>query len=244
MNELLNQSLAQIVNNDHRTAAILEKYHLDFCCKGKRTLADACKEGAVAPEQVLTDLENIPQVPDKSIASRFDQFSLAQLCDYIVNMHHNYVRSEMPSISQYLVKVTGKHGDKHPELYKVLELFSEVRCEMDQHMQKEEVVLFPRIKDIESRAGSGSPLNIDLTYLFAPITVMESEHDHAGTAMEEIRQLTQDYIPPVGACTTFRLLYHSLQAFEADLHQHVHLENNILFPKALKLFGPGQCSLN
>jgi regulator of cell morphogenesis and NO signaling len=245
MNDLTTQSLAQIVNKDYRAAAILEKHHLDFCCKGKRSLQKACEEAAISVERVLADLGQLAASNDRPPSSPFDHLSLAQLCDYIVNTHHSYVKNEMPAIFQYLSKVVSKHGDKHPELQQVLQLFTAVKTEMEQHMEKEELVLFPRIKDVENRLLSGEQLNLDSTYLLAPIVIMESEHDHAGTALDEIRKLTNDHLPPIGACTTFRLSYNALQAFEADLHHHVHLENNILFPKALKMLAPAnQCSLH
>lgn len=151
----------------------------------------------------------------------------------------------MPAILSYLEKVASKHGNGHPEMMRVLELFATVKEEMGQHMQKEEQILFPRIKEVEQQLGEGNEIIINNTYLLSPISMMEQEHDHAGSLLSEIRQLTNDYTPPADACTTYKLSFASLQAFEHDLHQHVHLENNILFPKALRLFVPvNQCSLN
>ena len=151
----------------------------------------------------------------------------------------------MPVILGYLQKVVSKHGDRHPEMIKVLQLFTAVKEEMEGHMQKEELILFPRIKDIEHQLTEGKQIIINSTYLLSPINMMEQEHDHAGSLLAEIRQLINDYNPPADACTTYRLCYASLQAFELDLHQHVHLENNILFPKAMQLFGmSNQYSLN
>ena len=130
-------------------------------------------------------------------------------------------------------------------MIKVLEIFTAVKDEMEQHMQKEEVILFPGIKEAERQLAEWTEIIINNTSLLAPISVMEQEHDHAGSAMAEIRQLTNNYNLPDDACTTYKLSFAALQAFELDLHQHVHLENNILFPKALRLFGPvNQCSLN
>ena len=133
--------------------------------------------------------------------------------------------------------MASKHGDRHPELHKVFQLFAAVKEEMDQHMQKEELVLFPRIKDIEKRLAEGKEIVINSSYLLSPINMMEQEHDHAGSMLAEIRKLTNNYNPPADACTTYQLSFASLHAFELDLHHHVHLENNILFPKALKMFG-------
>lgn len=245
MEELMTKSLAQIVNMNHRAATVFEKYHLDFCCKGKRTLQQACSESNLKVEEVLSDLEKTEQGCSGSIPINFEKMSLTQLSGYIVATHHSYVKKEMPAILGYLQKVASKHGGHHPAMIKVLEIFTAVKDEMEHHMQKEEVILFPRIKEVERQLAEGTEIIINNTYLLSPISMMEQEHDHAGTMLAEIRELTLNYTPPVDACTTYKLCFAALEAFELDLHQHVHLENNILFPKALKLFGePNQCSLN
>jgi regulator of cell morphogenesis and NO signaling len=236
MKELMTKSLAQIVNSNHRAATVFEKYHLDFCCKGKRSLQQACTESELPVDDILSDLEKTTQQNNDKVSINFDNLSLSQLAEYIVTTHHEYVKKEMPAIAMYLQKVTSKHGGHHPEMLKVFEIFMAVKEEMEQHMQKEEVVLFPRIKELEKQIGMGNQPQINITYLKAPITMMEHEHDHAGSALAEIRQLTANYNPPADACTTYRLSFAALEAFELDLHQHVHLENNILFPKAMKLF--------
>ncbi len=245
MKEIMTKSLAQIVNNNHRAASVFEKYHLDFCCKGKRTLQQACNEKDIKIEDVVADLKTTEQTSTDKVTIDYDRLSLAQLSEYIVMTHHSYVKKEMPQILSYLQKVASKHGDRHPEMLKVLELFAAVNEEMEQHMQKEEQVLFPRILEMEKWVAEGMEIRINHTYLLAPINMMEQEHDHAGELLAEINKLTNNYIPPVDACTTFKLSFAALQAFEMDLHQHVHLENNILFPKALQLFGiPAHYSLN
>lgn len=245
MNDLLTKSLAQIVNSNHRAAPVFEKYHLDFCCKGKRTLEQACTERKLKPEEVIADLEQTKQSNSCSIAINYGEMPLGRLADHIVLTHHGYVKKEMPAIQGYLQKVAAKHGNQHPEMIKVLQLFTAVKKEMEEHMQKEEDILFPRIKEIEKQVETGKEISSSSSFLLAPINMMEEEHDHAGNALDEIRKLTGDYTPPPDACTTYRLGLAALQAFELDLHQHVHLENNTLFPKALALFEqPGQCSLN
>ena len=237
MNELNTQSLAQIVTLDHRAAAIFEKYHLDFCCKGKRSLQQACMEQQLPVDDITTELKNVLQKDPTHNENSFDHLSLSQLVDYIVSTHHDYVKKEMPQILAYLQRVAAKHGNRHPEMLKVFELFAEVKQEMEMHMQKEELILFPRIKGLEMISEKDdTETQLTLAYLQGPITVMEHEHDHAGNLLDEIRKLTNDYSPPADACTTYRLSFAALKAFEIDLHQHVHLENNILFPKALALF--------
>ena len=245
MNEIKTKSLAQIVNNNHRAASVFEKYHLDFCCKGKRTLQQACDESDVIVEDVVADLETTEQSNSDKATISYDKLSLAQLSEYIVMTHHSYVKKEMPQILSYLQKVASKHGERHPELLKIFELFAAVKEEMEQHIQKEELILFPRINEMEKMVSEGTEIRINHTYLQAPINMMEQEHDHAGEMLAEINKLTNNYNPPADACTTYKLSFAALQAFEMDLHQHVHLENNILFPKALQLFGiPAPYSLN
>lgn len=236
MNEITEKSLAQIVNNNHRAAAVFEKYHLDFCCKGKRSLQQACEEGQLNIAEVLSELDIAVEYGNSNAVIDYDKLSLSQLAEYITAIHHQYVKKEMPAIAMYLQKIASKHGGRHPEMLKVFEVFIALKEELDVHIQKEEVVLFPRIKEMENQLTSGNRPNVHISYLKSPISMMEQEHDHAGAAMSEIRKLTGDYSLPDDACTTYKLSFEALQAFELDLHQHVHLENNILFPKALALF--------
>lgn len=235
MTELLTKSLAKIVTENHKTANVFEKYQLDFCCKGKRTLQEACKENKVNPVEVLSDLELTMMTAITEVAEP-DTLSLNDLSDHIVDTHHAYVRNELPLIYGYLQKVASKHGERHPELFKIFELFAAVKEEMEMHMMKEEKILFPRIREVEKLTNDNATLHINNTFIAAPVSVMEQEHDHAGSMMAEIRELSNNYTPPADACTTYKLSFEALKAFEQDLHRHVHLENNILFPKALKLF--------
>ena len=229
-------SLAQIVNSNHRAASVFEKYHLDFCCKGKRSLEQACSEQQLAISEVTADLKNI-FTKDDHISIDFEKMDLIQLADYIVQTHHAYVKNEMPQIYAYLQKVASKHSERHPELFKIFQTFNAVKEEMEGHMKKEELILFPRIKELQKLANrENANLQLNITYLQSPITVMEQEHDHAGSLLNDIRILSNDYTPPQDACTTYRLSFAALKAFELDLHQHVHLENNILFPKAISMF--------
>lgn len=233
---LSNLTLAQIVNNNHQAASVFEKYHLDFCCKGKRSLEQACAEQQLPVKQVAEELENI-FTNDNNEVFDFDKMDLAQLVDYILQTHHAYVKSEMPQIYAYLQKVSSKHGERHPELYKIFEIFAAVKEEMEGHMKKEELVLFPRIKELQKLTDNeNAQLQLNIGYLQSPITVMEQEHDHAGNLLNDIRVFSNNYTPPQDACTTYRLSFAALKAFELDLHQHVHLENNILFPKAISVF--------
>jgi len=234
MNNQITKSLAQIVNDNHKAASVFEKYDLDFCCKGKRSLQDACIEKSLPVEKLLSELQAVND--NCEVPVDFQKMTLTQLADYIVTKHHAYVKAEMPQIFSYLQKVATKHGDRHPEMRKVFELFSVIKNEMEEHMDKEELILFPRIEVAEEGALAEKTANMNVFYIQHPIQMMEAEHEKAGQLMTEIRELTGNYTPPNDACTTYRLSFAELRAFESDLHQHVHLENNILFPRAIELF--------
>jgi regulator of cell morphogenesis and NO signaling len=229
-NEFVTKTLAQIVKENYQTASIFEKYNLDFCCKGKRSLKQACDENNLPTELIVDEVNNLLNQEIREQID-FDKLSLSELIDYIVSTHHAYTKRELPQILAYLQKVSSKHGERNPELYLIFESFSELKEEMEMHMKKEELILFPRIKELQSGTKPQGDSNIQ-----APISVMEDEHDHAGRCLEQMRQLSNNYTPPPDACTTYRLSFSALQAFEKDLHQHVHLENNILFPKAIEIY--------
>jgi regulator of cell morphogenesis and NO signaling len=230
MKDLSSKTLSQIVTDNYQAARVFENYGLDFCCKGKRPLATVCDEKKIAVEKVLEDLYQAMAADDDLF--EFDSMSLTELAEYIVRVHHSYVKLNMPQISNFALKVATKHGEHFPYMKEVYFLFAELAEEMDKHMEKEEKILFPKIKLLELVASE----NTNANYLKGPIDVMEQEHDHAGAIMQKIRQLTNNYTAPENACTTFRLTLEALRAFEEDLHRHVHLENNILFPKAIQLF--------
>jgi len=185
-------------------------------------------------EKLLSELQAVND--NCEVPVDFQKMTLTQLADYIVTKHHAYVKAEMPQIFSYLQKVATKHGDRHPEMRKVFELFSVIKNEMEEHMDKEELILFPRIEVAEEGALAEKTANMNVFYIQHPIQMMEAEHEKAGQLMTEIRELTGNYTPPNDACTTYRLSFAELRAFESDLHQHVHLENNILFPRAIELF--------
>ena len=234
MNELLSKPLSQIVNEHHKTASVFEKYNLDYCCKGKRSLRQACSENHIPLKEVVAEPQNIYAIKTNELD--FNEVKLYQLADYIVYTHHSYVKKEMPQMLSYLEKVASKHGNRHSELYKISELFVDLFNEMTHHMHNEETILFPRIKDMEKNGFEPIPYDIKyFEYLQLPIIDMEDDDEDAGNKMAEIRKLTNNYTPRAHSGTTFKLLYASLQAFEIELHHYIHLENNILFPKALDL---------
>lgn len=241
MTNIAEQTLATIVTNNHLTVPVLEKYDLDFCCKGKRTLAAACAEKGITIEAISEELEKSSLMP--STVMPFTEMTAEQLISYILIHHHFYVKQSMPTIIGHLEKVAAKHGDRFPYMVEVLCLFREINDEMTMHMHKEEVILFPRIKEIVALQEANQQNNLAAGYIAAPIQVMELEHEHAGDVLYKIRSLTNNYTPPAEACTTFQVSLAELKEFEEDLHRHVHLENNLLFPLAQKML-TNQINLN
>lgn len=234
MTNITTQTLASIVTNNSQAVPVLEKYNLDFCCKGKRTLAEACTEKGLSLDTITREIENQHQSAQTGHMP-FTEMSCEQLIGYILIHHHFYVKQSMPVIAGHLEKVAAKHGAKFHFMVEVYRLFTEIRKEMTAHMQKEEMILFPRIKEAEQSFPSHKQNGIDAGYISGPVTVMMNEHDHAGNLLYQIRQLTNQYHVPEEACTTLRVCLAELKEFEEDLHKHVHLENNHLFPKALQL---------
>ncbi len=231
MTNVAEQTLATIVAQNHRTATILEKYDLDFCCKGKRTLSEACIEKGISVDAVLDEMTGTLHTETKTT---FNEMTCEQLINYIIMHHHFYVKESMPSIFARLEKIAANHGDNYPHMVKVKNLFAEMKSEMEMHLIKEEKILFPRIKEIEESLKNNRPLP-QAQYVENPIAAMEGEHDHAGDIMYAIRELTNKYAPIEGACPTFNRTITELKEFEEDLHRHVHLENNILFPMVARL---------
>jgi regulator of cell morphogenesis and NO signaling len=229
--------VAEIVRKYPASAALFEKYDIDYCCHGKQTLREACEGDLVKFQKVEHALHRIYENELTNTAVvHFESMDLGELINHIINKHHHYIKEYMPVIEAHVHKVFTKHGQRHPELAKIYELFMEVKAEMEQHMFKEEHILFPRIKLInEAFKEKKSVAGFNNSFLSAPIGVMEMEHEKAGDALHLIRELTNNYLPPEDGCTTHRLTYAELKEFEHDLHQHVHLENNILFPKALEM---------
>ena len=231
MENLSSQTLASIVTSDHRVVPVLESYSLDFCCKGKRTLEQACREKGLSVQEVADALEHSMEDATTD-ASAPELMDTEKLISHIILKHHHYVLQSMPLIEDHLNKVVSKHGLHFPWMFEVLDLFTRLKQELYMHLQKEERILFPRILELSSLHRFHQKRPIDAAYVNGPVEAMEHEHDHAGDIMFRIRDLTGNYAAPEGACTTFRLVLEELKAFEADLHQHVHLENNVLFPRA------------
>jgi regulator of cell morphogenesis and NO signaling len=232
MEQFGSQTIREIVTQNYRTAAVFEKYSLDFCCKGGRTIDDACKEKNINAEAVMEELRNLNGGPEADL-QRFNQWNADFLTAYIVENHHGYIRAVVPAMLAHTRKVAMVHGERHPEMVRAAELFATVAADLMNHMQKEEMMLFPFIVSLYRSMSDKAPVpSAPFGSVNNPIAMMEHEHDAAGTMMYEIRELTKNYVPPEDACTTYRVTLQELKEFEHDLHRHVHLENNILFPKA------------
>jgi regulator of cell morphogenesis and NO signaling len=235
MTATLDMTVRDIVANDFRAAAVFQRHGIDFCCKGNRTVEDACRDGGVKAEGVLQEVANAVAAPAAG-GPRFNSWDLGMLAAYIVANHHGFVRQAIPALLTNTQKIAGVHGGSHPELHEVAAIFEGVAEEMTSHMMKEEEILFPYIAGlaVASRTDSGAP-SAPFGTVRNPIRMMEAEHESVGDAMARIRELTAGYRVPDEACTTYRVCLQELEAFERDLHEHVHLENNILFPKAASL---------
>jgi regulator of cell morphogenesis and NO signaling len=230
-------TVGEIVAGDFRAAAVFHEFGIDFCCGGRRSLADACGERKVDAAAVLEALTQALRAP--SSAPRFDEWSPETLIGFIVGNHHEYVRRALPSLTAHTQTLAAVHGSRHPELHEIAGLTQSVADEMFSHMMKEEQVLFPFIARLSEAARDGRPApQVPFGSIDHPIRMMEHEHDETGAALARIRELTGDYAVPADGCTTYRVCLQELEAFEKDLHAHVHLENNILFPKARKLAAP------
>jgi regulator of cell morphogenesis and NO signaling len=228
-------TIREIVASDYRTAAVFQRYGLDFCCNGCRTVEQGCRDAGVDADVVINDLERLLGTPAAGVP-RYDTWDARTLVAYIVDNHHNFVRGAVPPLLQHTEKVSAVHGGRHPELVHIARLFARVADEMTDHMMKEERILFPFIAALETAAHNGGVApDAPFGTVDNPIRMMEAEHRFVGDAMAEIRHLTSNYTIPADACATYRVCFQELEAFERDLHQHVHLENNVLFPKASAL---------
>lgn len=220
------RTVGDLVAEDYRRGAIFKQFGIDFCCGGGRTVAAACERSGVDSatlERALADADR----RTGDVPARVTAWSPSFLADYIVNEHHTYVRESLPVLRAFAQKVAKVHGHARPELLDIAERVEALAEELTEHLASEENEVFPRIKALASTDTN------DIEALRTLIVEMEDEHDGAGTLMREIRTLSDDFTPPDWACNTYRALYAKLEEFEDDLHRHVHLENNVLFPKAL-----------
>lgn len=233
--EYTNLSPAQIVSRDIRSAAVFERFGLDFCCKGKDPLAEACEEARVSVEEVVGELARLGFLPTDE-TTPFNETKTLELIDRIVDIHHSYVRRSIPVIQAHIGRVAERHGERHPETIRIRDLFEVVAKELAHHLQKEEQILFPHIAKLyKAKYQNASKPQAPFGTVQNPIRMMEMEHEEAGEILKTIRSLSDDYTPPQGACNTYKASYAELKEFEEDLHKHIHLENHILHGIALSL---------
>jgi len=228
-------TLAEIVTADNRAAVVLEQFQLDFCCRGKRTLKDACVESNVALEEVKTLLQNIAEDRNRKTTKSFNEMTADELISHIMRYHHFYVRQAVPQLINFLAKLFQKHRENFAWVEEGYKTFLLLQEDLLQHMDKEEHVLFPLIKSMANDVATKTK-HTCIINIMGPLSVMESEHLDAGKLMERLRVITNNFTPEEKACTTHRVALVSLKEFEENLHQHVHLENNLLFPLAIKLY--------
>ncbi|MBP9214694.1 MAG: iron-sulfur cluster repair di-iron protein [Chitinophagaceae bacterium] len=226
--------IAEVVSENIKAADIFKKHGIDFCCGGGISIAKACEKKNLNIDDIMSELKNLD---NKILPSQnFNKWELDFLTDYIVNTHHAYVLEAIELLDAYSVKVAKVHGENHPPVLEIERLYNMVKMELLQHMQKEERILFPYIKQMVNSKNENCPLiNSHFGTVQNPINMMQAEHENAGDVLKEIANLSMNYTPPEWACNTFKALYAKLDEFEQDLHLHVHLENNILFPKAIEL---------
>lgn len=233
-------SVGQLVAQRPLRACVLEQYGIDYCCGGKASLEEACRNKGLNVEAILEKLRDADRKNPQPDAPDWTAASLRDLIDHIIEAYHQPLRQELSRVAQLAQKVARVHGDNHPEMIEVLDIFNRFKAQLELHMQKEEMVLFPGIASMESTGtpqifGCGGGIE-------HPIEVMNQEHDDAGDALCTMRRLTHNYTPPEDACSSFKVLLSSLAQIESEMHQHVHKENNILFPRALELRTPAPIS--
>ncbi len=231
-----NQTVREIAVENPETVRIFESFGIDYCCGGRQSLQDACFAASVPLQDVLQRLKATPQTAAPEDLDRWREAKLHAISDHIVQRHHGYIRRETPRLQELFQKVRSDHDEGHPELKAIEQMFSAMTEELRTHMFKEEQVLFPHIQRLEAAFEEGRPTpRPPFGTVANPIAMMMAEHDNAGELLKQMRFASGGHTLPDGACPTYEALYRGLGEFEQDLHLHVHLENNILFPRAVEL---------
>ena len=229
------QTVREIALEQPSSIRVFEQFGIDYCCGGRKALGEACAARNLEVDAVVAALEAAAKRPQLNVEDWADK-SLESLCAHIVSTHHAYVKRELPRLATLAQKVVNRHGSTRVELPVIAATLAQLDDELTQHLQKEEVVLFPYVASLERTlaGGEGKPQSCFGT-VANPIAMMTKEHDAAGSLIAEIRRLSGDFTTPPDACPTFHAFFDGLRDFEQDLHQHIHLENNILFPRAIAL---------
>ena len=235
MNAIESKTIGEFVAQDFRTAAVFSRHKIDFCCKGYKTIDEVCQKKGISKDALEHDLAFILSSKNDSNIN-FNSLSANLLIDYILETHHRYIEEKTPTLLLFLDKLCKVHGERHPELFEIKTLFSISANDLIVHMRKEEIILFPFIIAMEQAVLSNQL--IDKPHFGTvenPIAMLQEEHESEGNIFSKIALLTNDFTPPDDACNTFKVTYSMLLEFEQDLHKHIHLENNILFPKAINM---------
>jgi regulator of cell morphogenesis and NO signaling len=233
-----NTKVREIALEVPQATKLFEKFGIDYCCGGEKPLAEACATAGVEIEDVLQMLAGAPNVTaQESAGLDFQKFTLTQLIGHILDEHHVYTKAEMARLESLIEKVITAHGQNHPELREIALLFQSLCNDLKPHLFKEEQVLFPYIVALESSGPERQAPFAFFGTVNNPIKMMMTEHDTAGDILRQLRSLSSDYAVPADGCISYQTLYQALEAFKKDLHQHIHLENNILFPRAIELEG-------
>lgn len=228
-NALHAETIGEIAAKDMRKAELLKKLGIDFECGGKKSLDDACLESGLDAMRVKQELEATSKQPLPTTQLDFNSFKPSFLADYLVNVHHGYINQNIPMIEDLALKVAEHHGNTLTFLKQVYNKVNELRCELATNLKKQEQAVFPAFKNAEN-IGTTNAISLQET-----VNMMEHDNDIIGNLMKEIHQLTNNYTAPDGACNSIKMLYEKLSEFALDLSHHIHLENNLLFPKILKL---------
>lgn len=235
MNAQENTIIGEMVAQNYKTASVFKKHNIDFCCQGNRTIQDACFHKNIDTNILLQEINNVLAIQNNT-ETDYQSWQIDLLADYIEKKHHRYVEEKIQEIMPYLNKVCKVHGAHHQELFEIKELFDTSAAELTAHMKKEELILFPYIRklvkaNLENKIIDTPPFGT----VQNPIHMMMYEHNNEGERFRKIAELSNNYTPPQDACNTYKVTFALLKEFEEDLHLHIHLENNILFPKAIEL---------
>jgi len=235
MNATLNSTVGSIVANNYRSAGVFSNHGIDFCCKGGKTIDEVCRDKNLNPILLLEELQKAMSASQSGLPD-FKSWPADLLVDYIEKKHHRYVSESTPVLKAYLEKIASVHGKNHPELFQILEEFNECEGALSKHMKKEELILFPYIRKMYNAIELQRQVSaMSFDFVEEPIKVMHEEHDSEGERFRRISYLSKNYTAPEDACATYVVTYRMLADFENDLHLHIHLENNVLFPMAIEM---------
>jgi regulator of cell morphogenesis and NO signaling len=237
MTVMTTRTVRELALSNPAATRIFEQFGIDYCCGGHQSLEQACEKAGVSLDRVLDSLEKARDTAQANHAAHdWNREPLSELIAHIKSTHHKYTREETARLTTLLQKVCSVHGQNHPELFEIQRTFGSLAQELTTHLMKEEIVLFPYVERMEEAIIQRDPvLPAPFGTVRNPIGMMEHEHESAGNALRAMRKASKDYTAPPDACVSYQTLYNALAAFETDLHQHIHLENNVLFPRAIAM---------